>query len=255
MFEYMDLLQIEDLTLSAGIAGENCGLLLDSVSLRIRENQITCLVGESGAGKTLLGRTIVSLLPPEISVVSGTFRFRGAPMDLCRLRSLRGNSILFLPQEASSSLNPVLKIKRQFTDFGKHSQEDMIAVLARFGFDDPERILLSYPCQLSGGEAQRCLLAMAALAKPELLILDEPLRSLDEDLQLQVAGFIQALQRESGITVCVISHNVRVMMGICHYIYVILQGKIVEEGTPERMLAAPEHPYTAGIVRLLGSYR
>jgi peptide/nickel transport system ATP-binding protein len=203
----VDVLRVENLSLKAfDRKGASIGIL-DSVCLGIPEGEITCLVGESGIGKTMLARTMAALLPAGVEVVSGDIFFREQAMEFGDLQNLRGSSIFYIPQDAPSSLNPVLKLKRQFTDFGSFSMDLIRQTLERFGFEEPDRILHAYPFQLSGGEAQRCLLVMAALKKPELLILDEPFQSLDGDLQIQVADFVRALRRDAGITMLVISHD------------------------------------------------
>lgn len=203
----VDVLRVDNLSLRAwDREGISVGIL-DSVCLGIPEGEITCLVGESGVGKTMLARALAALLPEGVEVVSGRFFFQGEAVGFGDLKDLRGSSIFYIPQDAPSSLNPVLKLKRQFTDFGSFSRDLIRRTLERFGFEDPDRILHAYPFQLSGGEAQRCLLAMAALKKPELLILDEPFQSLDQDLQIQTADLVQTLRRDAGITILVISHN------------------------------------------------
>ena len=247
----MDVLRVENLSLSVRNGEGELLSILDSVCMRLPEGMVTCLVGESGAGKTMLGRAMAALLPEGIEVASGSVFYREEALEFGRLKELRGKSIFYIPQDAPSALNPVLKLKRQFTDFGSFSRKELLDTLRRFGFDDPLRILHSYPFELSGGEAQRCLLAMAASRKPEVLILDEPFRSLDEELQIQAADYIQALQRESGMAVLVISHNVRMVKRIADFIYVIFQGKLIEEGTLNRLIASPRHSYSAELVQIL----
>lgn len=244
----VDVLRVENLSLSALDAGGDSILILNSVCLRIPDGGVTCLVGESGAGKTMLARAIVALLPRGVNMISGRFFFRERALAFEALKNLRGRAIFYIPQDAQSSLNPVLRVKRQFSDFGSFPRPVLCETLDRFGFKHPERVLHSYAHQLSGGEAQRCLLAMAALRKPELLILDEPFRSLDMDLQLRAADLVQSLRRDFGITVLLISHNLPMVERIGDFMAVMFRGKIVETGVLGQMTASPNHPYTREIV-------
>ena len=248
----MDVFRVENLSLCALDAGDDSIPILDSVCLRVPEGVITCLVGESGAGKTMFGRTAAALLPMGVNMKSGGFYFREQAVEFEDLKHLRGRSIFYIPQDAQSSLNPVLKVKRQFSDFGSFSRPVLCETLDRFGFEHPERVLHSYAHQLSGGEAQRCVLAMAALRKPELLILDEPFRSLDRELQLRASDLVLSLRRDFKITVLLISHNLPMVERIGDFMAVMFRGKIVEMGVLSQITASPQHPYTRGIVRYFG---
>lgn len=227
--------------------------LLQDISIDLKANQITCLIGESGSGKTIFSKTISALLPENIFVKKGDIFYKGESVDYKTLRKLRGSHIFYSPQNAAASLNPVLKIKRQINETSKINHAQLIDLLRNLDFHDPERILNSYPFELSGGENQRCLLAMAAALKPELLILDEPTSALDHHLQDGFMDLIKKIQQQYGITILLITHNLSIVENVSDYIYIILKGEIVEQGTPEDLFSSPACAYTREIVSLISS--
>ncbi len=160
----------------------------------------------------------------------------------------RGAHIFYAPQNAAASLNPVIKIKRQIDETSRLEPARLIEILSDLDVDEPERLLHAYPFQLSGGENQRCLLAMAAALQPELLILDEPFASLDYHAQQGFTALIKKMQRQYNLTILLISHNLSIVGNISDTIYVILKGKIVEKGTPGELFSSPTHEYTKEIV-------
>ncbi len=247
----MVLLSAQNLTVS--VENETPGdadsiPLLQNVSIDIRKNKITCLIGESGSGKTIFSKTIAALLPENVFIEHGNILYQGQSLDYGTLKKSRGRLIFYSPQNASSSLNPVIKIKRQVNESSKLDQTQLLDLFRDLEFQDPERILNSYPFQLSGGENQRCLLAMAVALRPELLILDEPTSALDYHLQEGFMGLIKKIQQQFGLTILLITHNLSLVRNAADYIYIILDGEILEEGTPGDLLTCPRHAYTKEIV-------
>ncbi|MCP5103004.1 MAG: ABC transporter ATP-binding protein [bacterium] len=225
--------------------------LLKKVSIEIRKNKITGLIGESGSGKTILSKTLSALLPETIFFKEGIFSYKGETIDYNRLKKLRGTHIFYTPQNAAASLNPVMKLKHQVNETSKIGPLELIELLKSLGFPDPQRILNAYPFELSGGENQRCLLAIAAALQPELLILDEPTAGLDQHLQGNFIRLVKEIQEQYDLTILLITHNLSIARNISDYVYIILQGEIVEQGTPEDLFSSPVHNYTKEIVRLL----
>jgi ABC-type dipeptide/oligopeptide/nickel transport system ATPase component len=244
------LLNTKDLTAALGNQkGSDVSTvhLLEKVTIDIRKNQITTLIGESGSGKTIFSKTISALLPESIFVKKGDIFYKGESVNYKTLKKLRGKHIFYSPQNAAASLNPVLKIKRQINETSKINHAQLIDLLENLDFHDPERILNSYPFELSGGENQRCLLAMAAALKPELLILDEPTSALDQHLQEGFMDLIEKIRQQYHLTILLITHNLSIVRNISDYIYIIFKGEIVEQGTPEDLFSCPVHSYTKEI--------
>jgi ABC-type glutathione transport system ATPase component len=223
----MVLLSAQNLTVSVESQTANAPQpipLLQNVSIDLRKDKITCLIGESGSGKSIFSKTIAALLPENVFIEHGDILYQGQSLDYTTLKKLRGRGIFYTPQNAAASLNPVLKIKRQVDEWSNLNQKQLLALLRDLEFQDPERVLNSYPFQLSGGENQRCLLAMAIAQQPELLILDEPTSALDLDLQEEFIGLIKKVRRQYGLTILLITHNLALVRNAADYVYIILNG-------------------------------
>ena len=242
----MPLLAVRDLVVTNGDTP-----ILNNISMEMEKDKITVLLGESGSGKTILARAVSALLPEKISIKSGNILYKDEPVDTNALKLLRGKHVFYAPQNAAASLNPVLKIKNQINESSSLSRSGLIELLESLDFSDPEQILNAYPFELSGGENQRCLLAMAAALQPELLILDEPATALDVHAQQNVMRLIKKIRRQYGLSILLITHNISIISTIADYIYIILGGEIVEEGLPGSLLTAPRHAYTKEIVNLI----
>ncbi len=240
---------------------------VDGVSLTIRRGETVALIGESGAGKSATGLAVMGLIPPGPGVsISGRIEFRGKDgvvRDLARLpggalRRIRGNEIAMVFQEPMSCLNPVYTIGEQIADAvmlhqGRRRADALKRaeqMLARLGIADPHARLAAYPHQISGGMAQRVMIAMALSCRPALLIADEPTTALDVTVQAQLLELLRALQAELGTAVLFITHNLGVAAEIADRIAVMYAGRIVEQGPAEAIFTTPRMPYTAG---LLGS--
>jgi len=225
----MPLLQTENLTIhtSPGNPASQVTILLDMVNLSIEENAITSLIGKSGAGKTIFARAISGLLPPGVVIGSGNIFYRGRQIDYAGLTQMRGREILYLPQNASASLNPVYKIKQQVFETSRISLDETLKIMEILDFKPGEidRILSSYPFQLSGGQNQRCLLAMAIAIRPRLLILDEPTSSLHDDARQNVIDLVERIRDLYGLTILLISHDLNMVKNISGNIYTISGGQ------------------------------
>jgi ABC-type glutathione transport system ATPase component len=224
---------------------------VDGVSLAIPRGEIFGLVGESGSGKSTLGQIMVRLIEPT----SGRLFYRGA--DVAALsgaerREFR-HSVQMVFQDTNSSLNPRKRIRRVLSealrarDAGKRRgaaaiRDEMVQLMNQVGLD--AALLDRFPHELSGGQRQRIGIARALAMAPELLVADEPVSSLDVSMQGQIVNLLQDLNKELGLTILLISHDLAIVARICGQIAVMKDGKIVETGPPSRVLAAPAHPYT-----------
>ncbi len=233
---------------------------LYGVNLKIYPGEVLALVGESGSGKTITALSILRLLDPTAEITNGEILFNGRdilklPYD--ELVKIRGKEISMIFQEPRSALNPVMKIGDQLiealtahTDISlDNAKEQAIKLLKRVGLPDPERIMSSYPHELSGGMAQRVMIAMALLLKPKLLIADEPTTALDVTIQAQILDLLRELVREYGLSVLFITHNLAVAAEIADRIAVMYAGLVVEVGDVHTIFRKPKHPYTIGLLK------
>lgn len=257
----MSLLEVDRLSVSLGNArGEFT--VLHELTFRLEPGQVLGLVGESGAGKSMIGRTIAQLLPPKFSVSNGTLVFDGHDMlgiDPDRRRAMLGRDIAFIPQEPLAALNPVLTIGQQIREHldhiarGKGRQPvadwraTAIDVLTAAHLNDPAGILGKYPHQLSGGMCQRILIAMAFLSRPKLLIADEPTTALDVSVQARIIDLINEMRKAYGTAVIFITHDLRLARQICDEVLVLYAGRQVEFGPGPEVFDRPAHPYTRAL--------
>jgi peptide/nickel transport system ATP-binding protein len=235
---------------------------VEGVSFSVRQGETLAIVGESGCGKSMTALSIMRLVPsPPGRIVAGSIRLAGR--DLLRLseaemRDVRGNEVSMVFQEPMTSLNPVLTIGNQIEEaFRLHrdplhrpARDAAIDMLRRVRMPDPVRRAREYPHQLSGGMRQRVMIAMALACNPRVLIADEPTTALDVTIQAQILDLIQELQRELGIAVILITHNLGMVAEVAQRVIVMYAGRTVEEADVDSLFAAPMHPYTHG---LLGS--
>jgi ABC-type glutathione transport system ATPase component len=247
----MVLLQAEDLWVE-GYGRQQP--VLRAINFKIMANQVTVLLGESGAGKTMLAKALSGLLPGGFFVSRGCIAYRGkrlaAPVSW---QGIRGREIFYSPQNAAASLNPVLTVGRQIRETSRIGEDQLLEMLFGMEFPDPQRILHSYPFMLSGGENQRCLLAMALAGRAGLLILDEPTAELDASAQAEFYRVLQIYQRRYSLAVLLISHHLNLVKSIAENLYVMCAGAIVDSGTPADVFRAPSHPYTREIGDYLGN--
>jgi oligopeptide/dipeptide ABC transporter ATP-binding protein len=225
------------------------------VDLDVAAGEVLGLVGESGAGKSTVGRAIVRLLPDGARVVAGAVGFDGQDLlglSEAGMRRLRGAAIALVPQDPLAALNPVFRIGLQATDalrlhrgLGRRAAEaQVIGLLGRMGIPDAAGILGRFPHELSGGMRQRVLIAMAFSCAPRLLIADEPTTALDATTQAQILRLLQALQAERRVATLFVTHDLGVVAHLAHTIAVMYAGCLVEVAPARTLFAAPRHPYT-----------
>ncbi|MBR0968423.1 ABC transporter ATP-binding protein [Bradyrhizobium diazoefficiens] len=234
---------------------------VDGVDLSVANGATLGLVGESGCGKSVTSLAIMGLLPKQSTEISGAIRFDG--FDLLKtsdqtLRDLRGNRLAMIFQEPMTSLNPSLTIGDQITETilrhrggsRRSARERAIELLRRVHIPSAERRIDEYPHKLSGGMRQRVMIAMALACDPRLLIADEPTTALDVTLQAQILELMRELKATSGAAIILITHDLGVVAEVCDEVAVMYAGEIVERAPVDELFAAPQHPYTVG---LLGS--
>jgi peptide/nickel transport system ATP-binding protein len=234
--------------------GEKPGVLRD-VEFEIRRGEVLGLVGQSGSGKSTLAMAILGLLDRKRTTAEGTIEFDGCELLTLRereLRGLRGRKIALVLQSPLSSLNPALKIRTQLKEAwrahasgaGTACDGAIGAALESVSLPSNEEFLRKYPSQMSVGQAQRVLIAMAVMHRPALLIADEATSALDVITQSEILALFRELNRSSGMSILYISHDLASVAGICDRIAILHEGQIVETGTTEQVLTDPRHEYT-----------
>ncbi len=226
--------------------------------LRVARGKTHGLVGESGSGKSQTAFGILGLLPMGGRVVDGSIRFDGQELvglSYDDMNKLRGHRIAYVPQEPMSNLDPAFTVGSQLTDplvivqglSRAEARERAISLLGLVGIPDPQRTFDSYPHQLSGGMAQRVLIAGAVASHPDLLIADEPTTALDVTVQAEVLDLLRDLQQELGMAILIVTHNFGVVADLCDHVSVMRKGVIVETGAAEDVFREPKHPYTQSL--------
>jgi peptide/nickel transport system permease protein len=248
------VLAVEDLGISfPGTSGSR--ELVKGVSLTVDQGEVVGLVGESGSGKTQTAFAILGVLAPEALVTRGSVRLEGRELvglADAKLGALRGRVVSYIPQEPMSNLDPSFTVGSQLTERVRHSlkltrreaRQNVLELLARVEIPDPQRVFDSYPHQISGGMAQRVLIAGAIASRPRLLIADEPTTALDVTVQAEILDLLRDLQKEFGMAILLVTHNFGVVADICDRIAVMRNGEIVETGTTREVFHAPKHDYT-----------
>ncbi|MFM8678063.1 MAG: ABC transporter ATP-binding protein [Alphaproteobacteria bacterium] len=233
---------------------------VDDVSFDVAPGEVLGIVGESGSGKSVTALSIMGLLPqPPGRVAGGEILFEGR--DLLKLprsemRRMRGSAIGMIFQEPMTSLNPVFSIGDQITETirvherigAAAARARGIEMLEKVGIPSPQRRIDDFPHQLSGGMRQRVMIAMALSCSPRLLLADEPTTALDVTIQAQILDLLRDLQRELGMAIVIITHNMGVIAEFADRVAVMYAGRIAEEGPVGRIFDAPTHPYTAGLL-------
>jgi oligopeptide/dipeptide ABC transporter ATP-binding protein len=232
------------------------------VSFRVRPGETFALVGESGSGKTMTCRAIVRLVHPPGRITAGRVLFEGrdlAPLSERELARVRGHGIVMVFQDPMTALNPVLSVERQIVEVlpaGRGSESSharATELLRHVGIPDPERRLAAYPHQLSGGQRQRVMLAIALAREPKLLLADEPTTALDVTIQAQILRLLVTLQRELGMALILVTHDLGVVYQTADRVAVMYAGEVVELATAAELFARPSHPYTIGLIRSVPS--
>jgi len=257
------LLQVKNLRTSFFTA-DGVVHAVDNVSFNVRRGEAVALVGESGCGKSVTAMSIMRLVAPPGKITGGAIHFKGrnlADLSEREMRNVRGNDIAMVFQEPMTSLNPVFKIGAQVAEAirihrkasKKEAWKQAGDMLELVSIPDPHKRLDDYPHQLSGGMRQRVMIAMALSCDPELLIADEPTTALDVTIQAQIMELLASLQKQLGLAVLLITHDLGVVAEFCERIIVMYTGRVVEEAPVRQLFAAPAHPYTRGLLKSLPS--
>ena len=232
---------------------------VSGISFHVDRGEILGLVGESGCGKSVTSLSIMRLVAKPGRIEQGTIHFEGQNLLTLsgeEMRKIRGERIAMIFQQPTSSLNPVWDAGRQIAEVLEvHRGMKHKAALARalellqmVGIPDPERRLKAYPHELSGGMAQRIMIAMALACEPELLIADEPTTALDVTIQAQILDLMRTLREETGTAIILITHDLGVVAEMCDRVAVMYAGEIVEQTDVRTLFARPSHPYTRGLI-------
>jgi oligopeptide/dipeptide ABC transporter ATP-binding protein len=232
---------------------------VDGIDLHVDRGEILGLVGESGCGKSVTSMSIMRLIAKPGRIEAGSVVFDGRNLLELRqdeMRAIRGDRISMIFQQPQSSLNPVWDVGRQIGEVleihrnmkRKAARERALELLRLVGIPDPQRRLGSYPHEMSGGMAQRVMIAMALACEPELLIADEPTTALDVTIQAQILDLIRELREQTGTAVILITHDLGVVAEMCDRVAVMYAGEIVEQADTVTLFRSPLHPYTRGLI-------
>jgi peptide/nickel transport system ATP-binding protein len=263
----LNLLEVRDLNVDF-VTVEGRVHVLNNVSFDVKKGEIVGIVGESGSGKTTLGLAILRLLDsPPAQVLSGSIIFDGKDISNQSketLWHLRGTGMNMVFQESLVSLNPVYRVESQINEsidafcasnkVGMTNEErrgKMLQILQQLCLDKPDQVLKKYPHELSGGMRQRVSISMSIIQTPKLLFLDEPTTGLDAYVQNRILEIIRKLNREFGISMVLITHDLTVASQVCDRIYVMYSGRVVEVGSSSQILEKPLHPYSETLLAAL----
>src|ERR1043166_3993386 len=238
---------------------------VDGITFELKKGETLGMVGESGSGKSVTNLSVMRLIPePPGQIAGGTIVFDG--IDVLGLliddvRKIRGKRIAMIFQDPMTSLNPFLKISTQLTEVTRlhlghdkrQAREHAIKMLKTVGISDAEDRIDSYPHEFSGGMRQRVMIAMALSCDPELLIADEPTTALDVTIQAQIMELLARLQKELGLAILLITHDLGVVAEFCERVVVMYTGRVVEEAPVRDLFESPAHPYTRGLLKSLPS--
>ncbi len=252
------MLEVSDLCIDIR-RGSDTRLVVNHVSASVGEHEIVGVVGESGAGKSMMARSVVKLLPQAASIRGGRVLFEGKDLLSCplgELREVRGAQIGMILQDPMSSLDPTMTIGKQVSEPLKvHGAKDAKAsaaaaeaMLSLVGLPDVGQLMSAFPHQLSGGMRQRVAIAMALICRPKLLIADEPTTALDVTIQAQILEVLRSLRADLGLSILLISHDIGVVSSIADRIVVMYGGEVVEDGSAEDLLKHPFHHYTNALL-------
>ena len=262
------ILSVKDLNIQFNLRGKALHAIR-GIDLDIYHGEVLAIVGESGSGKSVFTKSFMGLLDANGSISSGTIDYYGAddgkPIRLSELTKekdwlkVRGHEIAMIMQDPMTSLNPLKKIGKQIQESIEHHQglkgeeakKAAIEMLGKVGIPDPERRYEQYPHEFSGGMRQRVVIAIAAACRPQILICDEPTTALDVTIQAQILQLIRDLQKELGMSVIYITHDLGVVANVADRVAVMYAGQIVEYGTVEEIFYDAWHPYTWALLQAL----
>ena len=242
-----NIVELKNLTVNYKPNKEVDKQLIHGIDINFRKGQITGVVGESGSGKSILMRSIMSILPNNIFDKNDKFIFDGKEVKKGEKLPI---SMIF--QNPMTSLDPVrtigfhlIEVIERFQNKSKEEANKLaIEQLEKVGILNAPLRMEQYPHELSGGMRQRILIAMALLANPKLLVADEPTTALDVTVQAQILSLIKKLQKETELSVALVSHDFGVIAGMCDYVYIMYRGRVVEKGNVEEIFSNAQHPYT-----------
>ncbi len=252
------LIEVRDLTISFPKRRQTVEAVR-GIDFSLETGKTLAVVGESGSGKTITALSLAGLLlPPPECRVGGQILFRGRDVQQMKpreLRKLRGKEIAYIFQDPATSLNPVFSIGYQIAETikthlpeVKNVRECAIDSLAKVGIQEPQKRLRDFPHQLSGGQIQRVMIAMALACEPRLLIADEPTSALDATVQTQVLNLLRQIKATRSLSIILITHNFAIVAGLAQEVAVMFRGKIVESGPTPQILQNPQHPYTKALL-------
>ena len=255
----MALLEVNDLHTSFFTpAGEVKAV--NGVSFNLDRGKVLGIVGESGSGKSVTAYSVMQILEKTGKIVSGSIKLDGEELVGCgekRMKAVRGNRVSIIFQDPMTSLNPTYTIGHQLmeaillhTDRNKQqARQRAIEMLRLVNVNEPEKRMNQYPFEFSGGMRQRVMIAMALACEPDILIADEPTTALDVTIQAQILELMQSLQRELGMAIIMITHDLGVVAQMCDEVIVMYAGSICEQGTADEIFYNPKHEYTKGLMR------
>lgn len=249
-----NILEINNLTVSMKQKNKPNTPIIRNIDLKIPKGEIVGIVGESGSGKSMTMKSVMNILPPNAEVDYTSFMFDGNKKD-----GKERISAAMIFQDPMTSLNPLrtigyhlIEVVQRFQKKSKQEAQKLaIDELEKVGITLPEKRMKQYPHELSGGMRQRVMIAMALLAKPQLLIADEPTTALDVTIQAQILDLIRELQKEEELSVILVTHDFGIVAGMCQSIRVMYDGKIVEEGLIDEVFYHPAHPYTKELLKAI----
>tara|TARA_R110002126_G_scaffold11114_25_gene50502 strand:- start:1152 stop:2141 length:990 start_codon:yes stop_codon:yes gene_type:complete len=233
---------------------------VDGVSFSLEEGETLGLVGESGSGKSVTNLALLGLIPNPPGVVeSNGVMFEGHDLTKLsdrELRRIRGNQIAMIFQDPMTSLNPLLTVERQLTEVlelhkgmsRRDARKKAISALGDVGIPSPDQRVDQYPHELSGGMRQRVMIAMGLLCDPKVLLADEPTTALDVTIQAQILDLMRDLQHRHGTAIVLVTHDLGVVAGTTDRVNVMYAGRLVEQASTSSLFAAPQHPYTQGLI-------
>lgn len=253
-------LEVRSLSIKSGDS-----YILRDIDIAVSNHEALAFIGESGSGKTMTLKAILGILPDDTEMSEGTVVINGNDiygLEEREKRRLLGSSVGFVPQNTINYLHPLLRISDQMTDgyiafHGRGSRKEAIdkarVLLGRVGIEDSNRVLSSYPSELSGGMIQRVNIALALMMDPSILITDEPTSALDRIIQKQVADLYLSLVEEKHLSLIIVSHDLMLVRRIADKVAVFYSGRVVEKGKTDEVFASPSHPYTKALISLTPS--
>ena len=255
----MAMLEVRDLRTSF-FTGAGEVKAVNGVSFNLDNGKVLGIVGESGSGKSVTAYSIMQILEKTGKIVGGSVKFNGQELVGAGekvMKTIRGNKISIIFQDPMTSLNPTYTIGRQLMEAillhtnrnKKQAYERAVEMLRLVNVNEPEKRMKQYPFEFSGGMRQRVMIAMALACEPDILIADEPTTALDVTIQAQILELMQSLQKELGMAIIMITHDLGVVAQMCDEVIVMYAGSICEQGTADEIFYNPKHEYTKGLMR------